>query len=254
MADAGAMRTKDWLLTPRRDGAAAASLIVLPYAGVGASLAATLSRHIRAPVAIHGVQLPGRENRISEPPMMSMDAIIEALLPVLMPLARQPYVLMGCSFGALLGWELAQRLQAAGLPPRQMVILACASPTLRRFRTRLSELNDEDLLDALDRRFGGVPEVVREHEELRRLFMPGVRADVTVLDRYDWRPGAVLETGLLTIGGTGDREVSGEDLEAWAPLVRGPTEHVRIDGGHFVLREDPAAVAAELDARLTRWL
>lgn len=250
MADAGGRPGGEWLLKARRRVEGDTQFFLLPYAGVGASLAAAASRFIDLPVTLYGVQLPARENRISEPPIASMDAVVAALLPVIEPLAQGDYILMGCSFGALIAWELAQRLQAKGLPPRALVVLACASPALGHYRTRLSELNDDDLLAALDRRFGGVPDAIKEHEELKRLFMPGLRADVTLLDTYSWHAGPKLRTRLLTIGGRDDGEVRPEDLRAWADLVEGPAEHAIVDGGHFVLRQKPQHVTELLNRQL----
>jgi surfactin synthase thioesterase subunit len=244
--------TADWLLKPRRHGAARAEFILLPYAGIGASLAAALSCFIDLPVAIHGVQLPGRENRLSERPLTSMDAIVSGLLPVLAPLVRRPYVLMGCSFGALIAYELTRRLQRLGTPPRHLIVLACAAPTLGRFKTSLSRLGDAELLATLDRRYGGVPDAVKQSPELQRLFLPGLRADMTVLDTYEWSAWPRLDVPLLTIGGTRDREVSAGDLTLWAELVGGPADHRMVEGGHFVLRENPDAVAEVLNARLYR--
>jgi medium-chain acyl-[acyl-carrier-protein] hydrolase len=240
----------DWLLRPRREQLADTSLILFPYAGLGASLAAILSRFVNVPVSIHGVQLPGRENRVSEPPLSEMPSIVEALLPVIAPLAERPYVLMGCSFGALIAYELALRLQALGMPPRHFIALACAAPTLGRFRTNLSHLDDAALLDALDARFGGVPAAVKQNLELQRLFLPALRADIRALDTYEWRRRPVLDAPLLTIGGTQDREVSAGDLALWGELCSGPATQNMVEGGHFVLRENPAAIAAVLNARL----
>lgn len=252
-ADVGAKpdQAARWLLKARRGGEARAQLILIPYAGIGASLAAILSRFVDLPVAVQGVQLPGRENRVSEPPIGSMDDIVAALMPIISPLAAAPYLLMGCSFGALIAYELAQRLRDLGRPPRHFIVLACAAPTLGRFRTGLSELSDSELLAILDRRFGGVPDLVMRNPDLQRLLLPGLRADVTALDTYRWRPRPPLDVPLLTIGGSLDSEVTADDLAPWTDLVTGPAEHRTVAGGHFVLRDNPAAVAAVLNDRLS---
>jgi surfactin synthase thioesterase subunit len=240
----------EWLLTPPGQTRGHTPFLVLPYAGIGASLAAQLARFLDLPVTVHGVQLPGRENRLSEPPMTSMEAVVDRLLAVLAPISGSSCLLMGCSLGALIAYETARRLAASGKPPRHLVVLACAPPQLGRFRTGWSALDDDSLLDVLDRRFGGVPEMVKQNAALRGLFLPALRGDATMLDSYRWRPAPVLNVPILTIGGTRDSQVSAEDLEMWRDLTSGAVEHVMVEGGHLVLRENPAAVAAVLNARL----
>lgn len=244
--------TGEWLLTSPGQRVANTPFVVLPYAGIGASLAANLARFLDLPVTVYGVQLPGRENRLSEPPLTSMEAVVDGLLAVLGPFAKRPYLLMGCSLGALIAYETARRLSAWGRPPKYLVVVACAPPQLGRFRTGWSALDDDALLAVLDRRFGGVPDMVKENTALRGLFLPALRGDVTLLDSYQWRPAPVLNVPMLTIGGTRDSEISAEDLAAWGDLTSGPVEHVTVEGGHLVLREDPAAVAPVLNARLGR--
>jgi surfactin synthase thioesterase subunit len=240
----------EWLLTPPGQRPADTLFVVLPYAGIGASLAANLARFLDLRVAVHGLQLPGRENRLSDPPLTSMETVVDGLLPVLAPLVSRPYILMGCSLGALIAYELARRLAALGTPPKHLVVLACAPPQLGRFRTGWSAFDDDTLLAVLDRRFGGVPDIVKENAALRGLFLPALRGDLTLLDSYQWWPAPELNVPLLTIGGTRDPEISAKDLAAWADLTNGPVTHTMVEGGHLVLREDPAAVAALLRAHL----
>jgi len=237
-----------WLVTPRRSGEARATLVVFPYAGLGGSLAAHLSRELDLPVAVHGIQLPGHEARLSEPPLTRMAAVIDAALPTLARLTREPCILMGCSLGALIAYELALRLAALGTPPDHLVLLSCAAPHLPRTSRALSALPDAEFLAAIDDRFGGVPDAVKRSAELRQLLLPTLRADMALFDAYRWSAPPPLDVPILTIAGRDDRQISPAEMLPWEELTTARTEHRVVDGGHFVLRDDPAAVAAVLHA------
>jgi medium-chain acyl-[acyl-carrier-protein] hydrolase len=75
-----------------------------------------------------------------------------------------------------------------------------------------------------------------------------------LFDSYRWSRPPRLDVPLLTIAGSRDRQVSEAELVAWGELTTALAEHRIIDGGHFVLRENPAAVAAVLQAWLRRSL
>lgn len=232
-----------WFVTPRRQFEVRKALIVFPYAGLGGSLAAGLSRELHLPVAIHGVQLPGRESRISEAPLTQMADIVDAVLSELATLAGAPYILMGCSFGALIAYEVALRLAAMQAPPCNLVVLACAAPHLERPVTGLDALADAEFIEAVDRMFGGVPDVVKQNAEIRKLLLPALRADLTLFDNYRWTHPPRLNVPILTIAGSGDPQLSPTELMAWDELTTAPAEHHIVDGGHFLLREHPAVVA-----------
>jgi surfactin synthase thioesterase subunit len=251
LADAISLR---YLVTPPRRLEARAALVVFPYAGLGGSLAAGLARVLDLPVAVHGVQLPGREGRLSEAPLTQMADVVEAVLPALAGLTGSPVILMGCSFGALIAYEVAVRLAAMGARPHRLVALACAAPHLNRKPTGLGVLADGEFVEAIDRQFGGVPDVIKQNVELRQLLLPALRADMQLFDTYRWSRRPRLDVPLLTIAASDDRQVSPAELMAWGELAAASAQHRIVDGGHFVVRENPAAVGAVLEAWLRRSL
>jgi surfactin synthase thioesterase subunit len=243
-----------WFVTPRRLAGARASLALFPYAGIGGSLAAGLSRELRLPVAVLGVQLPGRESRISEAPLRRVADIADAATRALAAMGGAPYILMGCSFGALVAYEVALRMTAMGAPPRRLIALACAAPQDERAPTGLAALDDAEFVEAVDRRFASVPEPIKHNAELRRLLLPALRADLEAFDDYRWTPAPPLDAPLLTIAADADRQATPAQLVAWGALTTARAEHCVVAGGHFVLRENPAAVAAVLHEALRRAL
>ena len=65
-------------------------------------------RAMPADVELCGVQMPGREGRLSEPPITDWEEVIVRLTDGLMPLLDRPVAFFGHSLGAVLAFELAQ--------------------------------------------------------------------------------------------------------------------------------------------------
>jgi medium-chain acyl-[acyl-carrier-protein] hydrolase len=54
------------------------------------------------------IQLPGRENRLREPPVTGIQTVVENLASELSLYLDRPYILYGYSLGALIAFELAR--------------------------------------------------------------------------------------------------------------------------------------------------
>lgn len=83
------------------------TLVCLPHAGAGASVYARWAALLPPWIDLVGITLPGRESRISEPPLTSMDEVISRLGPAVSARVQEPFALFGHSLGALIGYELA---------------------------------------------------------------------------------------------------------------------------------------------------
>ncbi len=171
-------------------GGARARLFCLAHAGGGASFfrpwAAALPSHIE----LCAVQLPGREQRFAEPCFEALEPLLDALIPALTPLFDWPFALFGHSLGALVAFELARRLEAAGTPPLGLAASAFRAPHLPAER-RLSELPDTEFVAEIAG-LGGMPGELLDHPELLETILPALRADFAIAERYRFAPGPKL--------------------------------------------------------------
>ncbi|MGW3206157.1 thioesterase II family protein [Streptomyces sp. NPDC001135] len=214
----------------------------LPYAGGGAGLYRTWSRSAVAGAAFVPVQLPGRENRLHEPPERDFDTLAERLAQALAPWTGERYALFGHSMGGLLAYELAHRLHAlTGRPADLLAVSACAAPDLERPAFRIHDLPRDEFVEAL-RRLGGTPQEVFEHEELLDLCLPRIRADFSVLASYRYVPRPALAVPVTALCGTRDARVPVRSVESWrAHTDRAFRLHL-VDDDHFFLHGHAQAV------------
>ena len=195
------------------------------------------------------LELPGRERRISDPPYKSIEQAADGSLQhVLNLIADDPHVaLFGHSMGAVLAFEIARRLEAAGQPPSFLVVSGSAGPRIRR-STSSAGLGDDEFLGRVSELAGYEDEKLKI-PEVRELVLPTLRADVDMHERYSWDGHGRLACPIVVIRGAGDTLVSSAEAAAWQEGSLARIDSCEPAGGHMYLLEDPMAVINVLKSR-----
>ncbi|QOC95184.1 thioesterase [Micromonospora craniellae] len=188
-------------------------------------------------VEVRPVQLPGRGDRVRDRPRRTLPEVLDVVLDAVD--TREPYALFGHSLGALLAFEVADRLRER--PPVRLFVSGHRAPHLPDRERPIRHLPDEEFVAGLAG-LGGIPEVVLEHPEFLRMLLPAMRADLTVAETYRYRDRPVLDCPISVFGGSDDPTVIHDDLIPW---IRHTTDVCRITlfpGNHFYLTADPRPV------------
>ncbi len=221
-------------------------LFCVPHAGAGASMFSTWARHLPGSIELCALQLPGREDRITEPTPPTLAALVEDLLPALASYLDLPFVWFGHSSGALIATELVRRLAYAGARAQRLVVSGCRAPHLPRRGPSFHELSDLELICEL-RKLDGIPEAALDNAELMELVLPRIRADDALAASYR-PPGEPLDIALTAVAGNGDPTVDPNELSAWRAHTTAEFRTRIVTGDHFYLTKRPAdAVAILLD-------
>ncbi|HWO18854.1 MAG TPA: alpha/beta fold hydrolase [Kofleriaceae bacterium] len=241
-----------WLRCRRPVQACRARLLCLPYAGGGATVFHAWPDELPADIEVRVLQLPGRQDRLGEPTLSSIDAIVDKVLPMIAALPRAPLVLYGHSFGGLLGFELARRIQRSGMPPVELLVIgARRAPHLPARLVDLHGLPDAPFAEALHQRYG-MPRVVIDTPDLLELVLPSARADLTAVETHVYAPGEPLGTPVVVLRGLRDTSLELSEVEGWRELVAGPVEIREVDAGHFFVDTHRPWVVREVAQILTR--
>lgn len=202
-------------------------------------------------IAVCPVMLPGREARMGERALESVGSIVQRLQATVGErLAERPYAVFGHSMGSLLAFEWVRAVAAAGLPGP--LRLFCSGREGPQFGGgALAELGEEALLTGLAARYGAEASALLEDAEMRATFLPVLRADLRVVERYRMQAGAHVGCGISAFAGKRDGSVSDAGLRGWAAVSKEPFRTARFPGGHFyTLGEGQAELLARLQQEL----
>ena len=227
-------------------------LFCLPYAGGGASLYRSWPADLPA-VDVAAVQLPGREDRADEPASSCMAEVVGGVADAVVPLLDRPYAVFGHSMGARIAFELARELRRRDLPaPAVLFVSAGKAPHIPRVPTPpLSTMPDRLFLRVIQNLDGMPPEIATD-ADFRQAVLPTLRADMGLVDSYEYVDEPALGMPIRAFGGTQDTDVREDDLTAWQVHTTAAFRLRMLRGGHFVVRtcrrELTRAVADELSA------
>lgn len=227
--------------------AARIRLLCVPHAGGGASAFRSWATGLPAHVDVIVTQRPGRESRLGDRALTSIDAMVEELVPAVDAQPPLPLAIMGHSMGAVVAFELAHALRDCGVAsPLHLFVSGSKRPGQRDSLPHMHTMPDAELVSEIDRRFGGIPAAVREHVELMELLVPMLRADIIALETYVRRERRPLDCPITAFAGTHDPRATPEAVREWeVETTRQFTSHA-FDGDHFFLAPHREAILSEI--------
>ncbi len=230
--------------------APAVRLFAFPHAGAGAVAYHGWHNEMPAPVELVAVQYPGRGARSREPLCRRVETLVADSVRAVRAYGDVPFALFGHSLGALVAFEVCRALRRDGGPlPAALFISAVGAPTGLRSTTAAHRLPDAELLRYVERLGGMQPEILH-NAQMMALLLPLIRADLEVLETWDYLPGPALPMPIVAFGGQDDPTVSASGLQAWAQATTASFRLRLLPGDHFFLTGHRTAVIGDITATL----
>ena len=233
----GAEGQKQWVSARDLRADARVRLFCLPHAGSGAAGFYRWKAELRGRgIDVCPVLLPGRETRLGELAARQAGEVTAGLLAASLAghLLDVPYAIYGHSMGALLAFDWARTLAAAGLHgPECLIVSGRNAPQVASGQALLARLTDELFLSELETRYGAFAPGLLDDPELRAIFLPILRADLTLVERFRYEPGPLLAGPIVALAGERDSSVSDAGLKAWGELTTAEFTCERLPGDHF---------------------
>lgn len=242
--------SKQWFVNHTPESSGAHRLICFPYAGGNPSVFGGWARHMPEEIELHSLQLPARSARLHEPPVRDMKLLVDALFKAYTELDDRPTSFFGHCFGALMMFELADRLRKEGIAlPKNFFVSAARNPRsytheqlmadVEQFSPeppkQLPELDDDMLVEALkEMRFADSVDAL-DKEAIRRLLLPAVRADFEISNTYFYEEKAPFDIPIFAMGGRADGYVTATQLLSWRHHTTAGFAHEYCPGGHYFI-------------------
>jgi len=221
-----------WIVRHQPNPDARMRLFCFSYAGGGASIYRIWHETFPPDVEVCAIQLPGRENRVGEPPFTRITPLLDAVADSIAPYLDRPFAFFGHSMGALVSFELARLLRhTRGTLPVALYLAAFRAPHLPNPNIKIYHLPSEVFKVVL--RAEGTAEMVLQNDELMQAMLPTLRADFELCDTYEYRDEAPLDCPLTIFGGTEDVRISPADLQGWPVHSSQGCSLTMFPGAHF---------------------
>lgn len=228
-----------WYLEYKKNSSASVRLFCFHHSGGGASFYYPWINHLSPSIEMIAVQLPGRENRFTEPLNNSVKDIVAQLSARFDVYTDKPFFVFGHSLGALMSWEFTKSIhQLYSIHPCHMIISATKAPHLPFRMNNLNRFNDNNDLKEQLKIYNGIDERLLNNEELLDLFLPIVRSDFSIYESYSYSESKPLPCDILALSGIDDKTVTPEEIFAWDKYTEGKFELLSFPGGHFFLRDN----------------
>lgn len=225
-------------------------LYCLPFAGGGPATFRLWPKSLTGGTDVLAAQLPGRNPASGEVPVDSVAAIVDAVQGAIVELQEQeslPFSIFGHSMGALIAFEVVVALEHADGPaPERLFVSGRRPPDELHEGDTMHDLADDDFLDAMQRSYGGVPDVVRNEPDLLAMFLPSLRADIRALETYRPRRTDKVRCPVRVYGGLQDRHPRPSQLAGWQRVAERDVTIRVFDGDHFYLNTAREALTADI--------
>lgn len=217
-------------------------LICFPYAGGSATYYFPLSKSLAPKLEVHAVQYPGRQERRRERCIDSIKDLAAQIAEALYGSTDRPFALFGHSMGAIVAFETARHLQAAGREnPVKLFVSGRRAPSCRRLEN-IHRLDDNEIIAEL-LRIGITSPTLLEDEEIRAAILSAVRADYRAIETYEPESSPTLECATMVMFGDSDPQTSFAEALAWRNHCSGAFDIKVFPGDHFYLDSCQVEVA-----------
>jgi|GEM_PF-156374 Predicted thioesterase involved in non-ribosomal peptide biosynthesis len=230
-------------------------LICIPYAGATGMVYLKWKKYLSDNYDLIPVDLPGRGRRISESFLESIEKVVEDIIFQLEKIMdeRFVYALYGHSMGCLIIYELIHTLRWKNYPMPVHIFLSGRNPPHYGVDRIISDMDDMDFFEEISR-YGGTPVEFFQHKELLDIFLPILKSDYKLVEKYVFHPRQEKIPGNMTFFySTEDEGVAQYKIKEWQQYIAGDLTIHEFEGGHFFIHNHYPKMLALMMEDLNRY-
>ncbi|KAI9035671.1 thioesterase II family protein [Aspergillus affinis] len=239
-----------WFVRGNPANANCPRLLCIHSMGIGASLFTPFL--IDPPDGLDpiAVQLPGRETRAEEPPVVSVSEIVSNIMAEMDNVVGFPHVVWGHSFGGIIAFEVLRVLRRQGKPLPRLFVTGTIAPH-RIYTWQKRDILIESFRDDISPEYLLAVARYVDNADFLRSILPMMRQDAPLLLKYQYKEEDPLDTTITGVTARQDDVVYPEEVTDWRAHAK-RFHFIEVDGDHWFLyrnrrlvRETLAAMACE---------
>ncbi len=235
-----------WLVRAKKVSNPSLRLFCFAHAGGSAAVYHQWHKQLPSNLEVCAVQLPGRGQRISEPAIDQLPALVEAICDGIEAQLDTPFAFFGHSMGGTIAYELIRCLRRRGLPqPCHLLVSGCRAPQFLLGREPIHDLPKTDFLDKL-RELNGTPKEALANAELMDMMEPILRADFKIVETRKYHEEVPLTMPVSVFGGKQDNRVSLDHLQSWQQHTSATFWLQLFEGDHFYYVQENKALLRQI--------
>jgi len=218
------------------------NLICFASAGSGPSVFRQWSAKFEGRADVWAASYPGRDTLSASSPASTIDELVSYYVKDLSVFPSGGFILYGHSFGALVAYEVALKLQGLGRVPAAVCIGARRAPNMKARSLDLGRglksgsISDKDLVEDLTKA-GGMPEVLLQNSELLEYYLPHIRNDLILNESANREQVKKVLSPIFGFYSASDLIVLPEEVSGWGSYTDELFVPISVSGGHFFLKD-----------------
>ena len=214
--------------------------------GAGASMFSHFIYNAPENTEVFAFQLPGRENRIGEPYFEQVPLLVEQMANALKPYLDLPFIVMGHSFGGILGYELIRYIKTNfGLNPLHLFISGTIAPHLTKKWKERDVISQTAVFTNSEERLLALMSYIDDVEFLKKI-LPVMRKDMPLIMNYEYKETEKLDVPISAYAADKDEVVHANEVACWADQTTASFELEVVPGDHWFLSRNKDQILARL--------
>ncbi|MED1267240.1 thioesterase domain-containing protein [Bacillus mycoides] len=226
-------------------------LFCFPHAGGSAFSYAKWKNYFNPYIEVVPIELAGRGYRIEESLYQSMEeAVNDVYTSIVKQIEHSPYILYGHSMGSLIAYEVARKIQdSKNALPEFLVLSGRNHPNSKMKNIRHNLSNEQFKREVIA--MGGTPSGVLQSEELMGIFLPILRADFKIVEKYIHDNNMqACDIDFLIFNGENDEFTTYNQVIKWEQYTSKTCTFHSFKGNHFFLNENIEEIANRIIRKL----
>ncbi|MEQ9440316.1 MAG: SDR family NAD(P)-dependent oxidoreductase [Cyclobacteriaceae bacterium] len=218
--------------------------------GAGASMFSHFIYNAPEHTDVLAFQLPGRENRIEEAPYEEMLDLIPDIAQVIRPFLDKPFIIMGHSFGGMVGFELIRYLRSQyNIMAEHLFITGTIAPQLTRKWKERDVISQTAVETNSEERLLSLMNYIDDVEFLKRI-LPVMRKDMALIMSYLYEEQAKLPCPITAFAAAQDEVVLVDEVSQWREQTAAEFTLEVVDGDHWFLSRNRELILQRLTEAL----